>query len=100
MRCTGRGPAGRSGECASRVEEGAVRARAGILAFVGSVLLVSVLLPPAAVLAGSEDESPDAPSRVIIIVLDQTRKDTIARYGMQNVQDLMSHGVSFPNAYL
>lgn len=71
-------------------------ARRGKLALVGWLLLVGPLLTPAAVRAGH----PDGPSRVLIIVLDQTRKDTIARYGMQNVKDLMSEGVSFPNAFL
>jgi predicted AlkP superfamily pyrophosphatase or phosphodiesterase len=72
-----------------------------MLAFVGSVLLVGLLLTPAAVHAGSADAaSSDAPSRVIIIVLDQTRRDTIERYGMQNVQGLAGGGVSFPKAYL
>ena len=37
---------------------------------------------------------------MVVIVLDQTRRDTITRYGMQNVKDLMHEGVSFPNAYL
>lgn len=37
---------------------------------------------------------------MLIIVLDQTRRDTITRYGMENVQALMSDGVSFPRAYL
>ncbi len=45
-------------------------------------------------------DGPDAPTRVLIIVLDQTRKDTIARYEMENVKDLRSGGISFPNAYL
>jgi predicted AlkP superfamily pyrophosphatase or phosphodiesterase len=44
--------------------------------------------------------SPEEPRRALIIVLDQTRKDTIARYKMNNVQNLMNGGVSFPNAYL
>jgi len=43
---------------------------------------------------------PDRPERVLIIVLDQARKDTIARYRMDNVRSLMTGGVSFPNAYL
>lgn len=43
---------------------------------------------------------PTTPERVLIIVLDQTRRDTIERYDMQNVQALMDGGVSFPRAYL
>ena len=41
---------------------------------------------------------PDRPSRVVIIVLDQARPDTITRYGMTNVQALQRKGTSFPNA--
>ena len=41
---------------------------------------------------------PDRPSRVLIIMLDQARPDTIERYGMKNVQALMRKGTSFPNA--
>ncbi len=73
-----------------------MRARTGVLALVGSLLLVGPVPAPAVVQA----EDPDRPSRVIIIVLDQTRKDTIARYDMQHVEDLTNQGVSFPNAYL
>ena len=40
----------------------------------------------------------DKPSRVLIVVLDQARPDTIQRYGMDNVKALMRDGVSFPNA--
>ena len=37
-----------------------------------------------------------SPSRVVIIVLDQARPDTITRYGMTNVQRLQRKGKSFP----
>jgi hypothetical protein len=37
-------------------------------------------------------------TRVVIIVLDQARPDTIDRYGMENVQALQRAGASFPNA--
>jgi len=40
------------------------------------------------------------PSRVLIIVLDQARPDTITRYGMKNVQKLQRDGENFPNAYV
>ena len=59
------------------------------------VVLVGPLLAPVAVQA-----DPARPTRVLIVVLDQTRRDTIARYGMENVQALMSEGVSFRRAYL
>ncbi len=73
-----------------------MRRRRGILALIGSALIAGPLFIPPAV----EASVPPRPTRVIIIVLDQARKDTIARYGMQNVKDLMNSGVSFPNAYL
>jgi hypothetical protein len=40
----------------------------------------------------------DRPSRVVIIVLDQARPDTIDRYEMENVQELQHQGASFSNA--
>src|SRR5690606_11084210 len=39
-----------------------------------------------------------APTRVIILVLDQTGPDTIERFKMRNVQALMRGGVTFPDA--
>jgi predicted AlkP superfamily pyrophosphatase or phosphodiesterase len=54
-----------------------------------------VLAPGQAAQAGGH---PDRPSRVLIIMLDQARPDTIQRYGMENVQELMRRGTSFPNA--
>jgi hypothetical protein len=44
------------------------------------------------------DRDRDRPSRVVIIVLDQARPDTIERYGMKNVQKLQREGMNFPNA--
>lgn len=71
--------------------------RRPLLLVLGIVMLLGIEgAGPVAVQAGH----PDRPSRVLIIVLDQARKDTIARYGMSNVQHLMNGGVSFPNAYL
>jgi hypothetical protein len=73
-----------------------VRRHRGIIALVGSLaVLAGSLFAPAVVSA-----SPERPTRVLIIVLDQTRQDTIARYKMNNVKGLRSGGVSFPNAYL
>ena len=48
--------------------------------------------------ANAGPKQPDRPSRVVIIVLDQARPDTITRYGMTNVQALQREGTSFPNA--
>jgi hypothetical protein len=57
-------------------------------------LVVALLLASPAAQAGHRDR----PSRVLIVVLDQARPDTIQRYGMENVEALMRRGVSFPNA--
>jgi hypothetical protein len=48
--------------------------------------------------ANAGHREPDRPSRVVIIVLDQARADTIDRYDMDNVQALQRRGTSFPNA--
>jgi hypothetical protein len=64
-----------------------------LLAFAISLVTVALLAP-------SVQAGPDEPSRVVIIVLDQARPDTITRYGMTNVQELQRKGESFPNAYV
>ncbi len=61
-----------------------------VLALAVAVVAVSLLAPPA--LAAPQ------PSRVLILVLDQARPDTITRYDMENVQELQREGMSFPNA--
>ena len=48
--------------------------------------------------ASAAPKQPDRPSRVVIIVLDQARPDTISRYHMKNVQELQRKGTTFPNA--
>ena len=48
--------------------------------------------------ASAAPTPPDRPSRVVIIVLDQARPDTIQRYHMKNVQELQRKGTTFPNA--
>ena len=60
----------------------------------GSVLLLGLLL----IAPAAHADRPDRPSRVLIVVLDQARPDTIKRYDMDNVKALMREGVSFPNA--
>lgn len=70
------------------------RRRAILGAFVGSILLAGQMVGPPAVRAGG----PPRPTRVLIIILDQARPDTIERYRMKNVMALMEEGVSFPNA--
>ena len=59
-------------------------------------LAVSMLM--ATLFATSAQGAPDRPSRVVIIVLDQARPDTISRYHMKNVQELQRKGTSFPDA--
>ncbi len=51
-----------------------------------------------ALLAPAAQAAPQRPSRVVIIVLDQARPDTITRYHMKNVQELQRKGTSFRNA--
>jgi hypothetical protein len=65
-------------------------------ALVGSSLLVGQMLAPQAVRAGH----PDRPTRILIVILDQARPDTIERYEMTNVQALMEGGANFPKAIL
>ncbi len=62
--------------------------------FLAGLALAAVLLPAVA----QAGRHPDRPSRVLIVMLDQARPDTIERYGMKNVQALMKKGTSFPNA--
>ena len=65
-------------------------------------LAFSVSMLMATLVAASAQAGPDParPSRVVIIVLDQARPDTITRYGMTNVQELQRKGTSFPKAYV
>ena len=67
------------------------RRRVMFLAFAVSMLMATLF-------AASAQAAPDRPSRVVIIVLDQARADTIDRYGMKNVQELQHKGKNFPNA--
>jgi hypothetical protein len=60
------------------------------------VLVVSLAV--AAQVVPAAQARPDRPSRVVIILLDQARPDTIERYDMENVQELQRSGASFPNA--
>ena len=60
--------------------------------------LVALLLAVSAVIAGPAQAHSDRPSRVVLILLDQARPDTIERYDMDNVKALQRRGASFPNA--
>src|SRR5215203_3370318 len=64
------------------------------------VLAFAVTMLMATLYAASAQATPDRPSRVVIIVLDQARPDTITRYGMTNVQELQRQGTSFDDAYV
>jgi len=65
-----------------------------------SVLRLVVLVASVFVLVAlpGEAAAQDRPSRVLLIMLDQARPDTIERYDMDNVKALMRRGASFPNA--
>ena len=64
--------------------------------------LVALLFALSIVLAAPAEakKERERPSRVVIIVLDQARPDTITRYDMENVQRLQREGTSYPNAYV
>src|SRR5688572_28959474 len=79
----------------SGTRRGVVGRAAGPIGLVS--LVVALAVGPA---AARSSAVPAHPSRALIIVLDQSRKDTIDRYGMHRVQSLRDDGVSFPNAYL
>jgi hypothetical protein len=70
------------------------RRRDVILTLAGSILLAGLMLAAPVVRA----KPPNKPSRVLIVVLDQARPDTIERYDMDNVKALARDGVSFRNA--
>ena len=60
------------------------------------VVAVALAVPAQAAAGGKHDR--ERPSRVLILVLDQARPDTIKRYDMDNVQRLQREGMNFPNA--
>ena len=68
--------------------------RRWMMLMLAGLALAAVVLPAVA----QAGRHPDRPSRVLIIMLDQARPDTIERYGMKNVQALQKKGTSFPNA--
>ena len=69
------------------------RSRRMTLTLVASGVLAGLMLAAPAAQAHRA-----TPSRVLIVVLDQARPDTIKRYDMDNVRALQKHGKSFPNA--
>ena len=58
------------------------------------------LLATAALVPTTATAVPEAPTRVLIIVLDQMRPDYVQRFNMENVRSLMRGGVNFPRAQL
>ena len=60
--------------------------------------LAALVVALSAAGAAPAQAAPDRPSRVVLIVLDQARPDTIERYDMDNVKALMRRGASFDNA--
>ena len=60
--------------------------------------LAALVVALSAVVAAPAQAAPERPSRVVLIVLDQARPDTIERYDMDNVKRLQRDGVNFPNA--
>lgn len=61
----------------------------------GIAMSLAVLAAPG---PAAEAGPPDRPTRVLIVILDQARPDTIERYNMRNVRALMRDGVNFPKA--
>ncbi len=62
------------------------------------VVAVALAVPAQAAAGGKHDR--ERPSRVLMLVLDQARPDTIKRYDMDNVKRLQREGMNFPNALL
>jgi hypothetical protein len=73
-----------------------MRRRVRAIVALGSLALMGIPVGPAAP-AGA---TPDAPSRVLIIVLDQMRPEYVERFDMENVAALMEGGVNFERAIL
>ena len=68
-----------------------------------TLLTLVICLVAAPLFTAPADAAPKReakPSRVVIIILDQARPDTITRYGMENVQRLQREGESFRHAYV
>ena len=64
------------------------------------LLALSFVLSLAVAVPAEAKKERERPSRVIILVLDQARPDTIERYDMDNVKALQRAGTNFGNAYL
>jgi hypothetical protein len=73
-----------------------MRRRVQLFAAVGMVSLTGVI----GISSPSAVATPERPTRVLIIVLDQMRPDYVERFDMENVRALMDGGVNFKNAIL
>ena len=73
-----------------------MRTRWKVLASIVSLSLMGL----AAVAPTPATATPDRPTRVLIIILDQMRPDYVQRFDMRNVKALMRGGVNFPRARL
>ncbi|MET0800623.1 MAG: alkaline phosphatase family protein [Actinomycetota bacterium] len=73
-----------------------MRTRWKVLASIVSLSLMGL----AAVAPTPATATPDRPTRVLIIILDQMRPDYVQRFDMRNVKGLMRGGVNFPRARL
>ena len=67
--------------------------------WMGRIAVLGVLVVASLVAAQAAQARP-APSKVLIVVLDQFRPDYVEQFGMDNVAALMDEGVSFDDAYL
>jgi hypothetical protein len=65
---------------------------------VSRLKLVALPLVAVAALVAPTQAAAERPSRVLILVLDQARPDTVTRYDMDNVKALQRAGTSFPKA--
>ena len=65
---------------------------------VAGLLVVALAVLGAAAPAWAHKRPPQAPKRVLVLVLDQFRPDYVDTFGMTNVKQLMRDGVNFDNA--
>ncbi len=63
-------------------------------------LVVALLIPLGAASPASGHGKTEPPKRVLILVVDQFRPDSVDKFDMRNVRALMRDGVNFGNAYL
>jgi hypothetical protein len=74
-----------------------MRRRIRVILALGCLALLGIQVDPTAPAAAA---GPDAPTRVLIIVMDQMRPEYVERFDMENVAALMGGGVNFRRAIL